>query len=182
MATALAEWATDAGIEAFSNLGMLQRVLLWDIGSEAAKTGAPVADNLSSSGSFPAAQTLDALMDVVPNNPLLPAPAAPVATDTNAPAAPKVNDIAAQLIGSIHNLSKGLAKAIAGPARRRDEKAICKAAENAANVIIGFLVWEPKQSSDLERTTYYTNAIGQIRSLLFDGNVTHYSKLTYYRT
>ena len=163
MATALSEWSTESGIQAFNNLGSLQRVLLWDIGSEAAKTNTDV--NLASSGAFSDVHPMDVVNPILPP----PLPNTTEATSTTSPSAPKTNDIAAQLVSSIHNLSKALAKVIAGPSRRRDEKAFCKAAENAANVIIGYLVWEAKQGGDLERATYYTNAIGQIRSLLFDG-------------
>ncbi len=152
---------------------MLQQVLLWDIGADAAKTGAStenLTSNLSSSLNLPVGMDLvqNNPVPVMPDNNLVAAVAAPA--DPNAAPVAKVNEIAQAIVASIHNLSKGLARAFQGQHRRRDEKTVCKAAENAATVLTGYLLWEPKHGTDIERAIYYTNAINQIKSLLIDGN------------
>ncbi len=101
----LTEWTSDTGMEAFMTVGLLQRVLLWDVGEQAQKNPVPEIMDPFSAALHPMLGGEGNPIDLPTS--VEPSASGPGSSSTPAAEGPKIHENVTQLISSIHALSRG---------------------------------------------------------------------------
>lgn len=186
--TAISDWMS-SGSEVTSLLGLLQRVLVWQIGIDSLKPTPNASTTASATAQQQTGTSPTESSQIIPLN-----SGGSTATTTsqephgmlqlslllnvNVPALALANETFVQITASIHSLCKSIAKALAGNLRKRDEKLVTPVVQSLAQMLSDHLSWTPsvptsKELADVERSLYLASIVGELRSLLLDGNLIH---------